>query len=321
MTYKTLAFQTATIPVYAISGEKEREITLPEKIMPIASKRGGFGESGLYYKGTGIVYRNHVVNEYDKNVKLIDKTNIIYEKYSVCYPHLLGKFGIFPFAHQAIFSDREGACGKKEQALLVNQCKFELSAIDEIIDVIHTGILEHNIYIYRLKKVSACPLEVIRLIEYVLQADYNTAWDKNLWADIYCYTYVRDLADWFVSDKLCHKLGTVYALMSSIYNSDVYLYAMILKELLGVYDSERTFILYFSALIVNRYCPQLFTSLVQDIKEITPELFGTRLKLLFEGKACCHMEEDAKWDWVRDYYTQRIERYIRIFARRIAWRN
>lgn len=318
MTYKTLTFQTNAIPVYSISGKREQEIILPEKIMPLASKRGGFGESGLYYKGAGIVYQNHVVNEYDRNMKLIDKTNIVYEKYSVCYPHLAGKFGIFPFPHQAIFSDWEGACGRKEQALLENQRRFELSAIEEITDVIPTGIPDHNIYVYRLKKVSAGPLDVINLIEYILQADYNTGWDKNLWSDIYCYTYVRDLADWFVSDKLCHKLGTVYALMSSLYNSDVYLYARILKELLGIYNCERAFILYFSALIVNKYCPKLFTSFAQDIQEITPELFGKLLELLFSGKACCHLEEDAKWDWVRDYYRQRIERYIRIFARRVV---
>ena len=46
---------TDIIPIYNKLGEKLDEFKLPEKIMPIPSKRGGFSEKGIYYKGSGIV--------------------------------------------------------------------------------------------------------------------------------------------------------------------------------------------------------------------------------------------------------------------------
>ena len=318
MKYEFITSKTDTIPVYSATGKKEYEITLPEKIMPLNSKRGGFSDTSLYYKGAGIVYQCHFVNQCKQDESLLHKTNIIYEKYQVCYPNLVGKFGIFIFPHQPVFSDLEGACGPKEKKVLENQKYFQLSAIEEITDVIPTGIDNHNIFVYRLKKVSANPLDVMDLIEYVLQTNYNTPWDKNLWSDIYCYRYVRDVADWFISDKLCHKLGTIYALLNSLYNSDIYLYSMLLKKVLNIHNCERNFILYFSALIVDKYCPELFESIHLDVNEISPELFGILLKLLFSGKACCHLENDTEWSWVREYYTSRINKYVKIFSRKLV---
>lgn len=101
----------------------------------------------------------------------------------------------------------------KEHRLLENQNTFERSAIEEIVSVIPTGIPEHNIYAYRLKSVKGNIDDTACLIEYVLMNDFNTAWDKNLWGDIYAYGYIRDVADWFVSDKLNHKIGTIYAFL------------------------------------------------------------------------------------------------------------
>lgn len=313
MNYKLITPKTDIVPIYNSMGTKEHEIVLPEKIMPLISKRGGFSDTGLYYKGAGIVYQSHFVNRYGRAERVLNKSNIIYEKYQVCFPNLAGKFGIFLFPHQVIFSDMEGACGKKEIRILENQKHFELSAIEEITDVIPTGIKDQNIFVYRLKQVQAEPLAAADLLEYVLKADYNTAWDKNVWSDIYCYRYVRDVADWFVSDKLNHKIGTAYAFLNSLYNSDVYLYAMLLKKVLNIYNCEKIFILYFSALIVNKFRPELFASINADVNEMTPELFGILLKLLFSGKACCHLENDAEWNWVRQYYFTGINRYIKVF--------
>ena len=61
-----------------------------------------------------------------------------------------------------------------------------------------------------------------------------SAWDKNLWADIMCYGYVRDLADWFVSDESAHKLGTIYALLHSIMKADKCLYEEIVHNTVGL---------------------------------------------------------------------------------------
>lgn len=317
MEYKLLKKDVDVIPIYTSTGEKVNEIKLPEKIVPIPSKRGGFAKSGTYYKGSGIIYCNHLVNVLSADEKLIGKTKIIYEKYLVCYPKIVGKFGIFTFPHQAIFSDFEGACGKKEQKLITNQQIFERSAIYEIIDIIPTGIPEHNIYAYRLKNVKGGIKDTIQLIEYVLIHDFNTAWDKNLWGDIYCFGYVRDVADWFVSDKLNHKLGTIYALLNSLYQTDLYLYALLLKDMLGMYTFDKYLIVYFSILIVKKYCPQLFKNLDLDFKELKADVYEKLLTLLFSGRACCHLENEKEWAWVRNYFDVLKSGYMMKFKARL----
>lgn len=306
---------TDCISIISNSGIKQGEIILPEKIIPISGKRGGYAETGTYYKGSGIVYQGHTVNSQEAGLKYIDKTGIIYEKYAVSYPKLIGKHGIFLFPHQPIFTDCEGGCGKKESNLLINYKNFEHCAIDEIVNVIDTGIVDHKIYAYRLKDVKQSPNDVGKLIEYILYSNYNTAWDKNLWSDVYAYSYVRDVADWFVSCELKHKIGTVYALLNSLYRTDMYLYTNLIRNILGIYNSEKIHIIYFSALIVKKFCPELFLDFPYDIDKLTSQVYGELLKLLFIGKACCHLEDDGTWNWVRDSFCSRIESCVSYFKK------
>lgn len=298
---KNIIKDTDFVPIYTYTGEKINEIRLPQKIMPIPSKRGGFSRNGIYYKGCGIVYKNHLTNEMTNGLKFIGKTRIIYEQYLVCYPRLIDIFGIFTFPHQAIFTDCEGGCGKKEQKLLDNQKIFKLSAIEDIVNVIPTGISDHNIYAYTLKKVKGSIEDTVSLIEYILTSDFNTAWDKNLWGDIYCFGYVHDIADWFISDKLNHKIGTIYALLNSLYRADLSLYAQLLLKYFGIYSFEKYKILYYSALIVENYCHKLFENENIDLKILNEETYEKLLTLLFSGKACCHLENEEKWNWVNGY--------------------
>ena len=296
---------TRVVPIYDILGGKQGEIDLPEKIMPIPAKRGGFSETGVYYKGAGIVYRNHLTDErHINNADVVGKTGIIYEDVIASYPHLVGKFGIFLFPHQVIFSDYEGACGKKEQRIILNQERFEKTAIKEIVNVIPTGLESHNIYAYRMKEVKGGIEDTINLIEYVLTSDYNAPWDKNLWGDIYAYGYVRDIADWFVSNKLEHKLGTVYALLNSLYRTDLTLYANLLLKILGEYSFEKNRIVIYSARIVERYVPSAFLNENVDLNHVDIKIFDRLLHILFSGMACCHLEDAEKWNWVYDYYSK-----------------
>lgn len=316
MNYSQITKKISTVPIYNLNGDKIEEIVLPEAIVTIPSKRVGVSDNEIYYKGAGIIYQSHYVNKCKRNEKIVGRTNIVYENLKVCYPWLVGKFGIFTFSHQECFSDFEGGCGKKEKNL-IDMCKrFELSAIKEIVDVISIGINEHNIFVYKLRETKTEISDLVELIEYVLINDFNTAWDKNLWSDIYCFKYVRDLADWFVSPSLCHKLGTIYALLNSLYNSDVYIYCNLLKKLLKVNNCERNFILYFSALIVYKFCPQLFDN-EMDICNLTPQLYEKLLKYLFVGNACCHLENDREWGWVREHYISRINGYVRKIERKL----
>ena len=223
---------------------------------------------------------------------------------SHCYQRLVGKFGIFMFRHQPVFSDYEGGCGKKEQRLIENQDLFRRSAIEEIVDVIPTGIPQHKIYGYRLKNIKGGIEDTVALIQYVLENNWNTAWDKNLWGDIMAYGYIRDVADWFISEKINHKLGTVYALLNSLYRADLLLYSQVLLKSFGVYSFEKNKILYYSALMVRKYCREQMEKEELEIEEWNEKLYKVLFMLLISGKACCHLEEDEKWSWVREYYAE-----------------
>ncbi|MCR5234953.1 MAG: hypothetical protein K6E53_13765 [Lachnospiraceae bacterium] len=151
--------------------------------------------------------------------------------------------------------------------------------------------------------------DTVNLIEYFLTHDFCTAWDKNLWADIYNYGYIRDVGDWFISDKIGCKIGTMYALLHSLYEADIYSYCELIKLITGTFNSERHFIIYYSALCVRKFCPHLFEASDPDMDEITPDLFGFLLIKMFEGKACCHLEDESAWNWVRDKYMERVDSY------------
>lgn len=300
--------KTERIPIWNEKGIKIDEVLLPEAVTPTVGRRGGYGESGVYYKGAGIIYRGHLSNEPKPYERVLKQDKLIYQKYTVINTHIVKKFGIFQFPHQPVFTDCEGACGKKEMKLLENQPKFELSAIDEIMDVIDVGIPDHRIYAYKLKKLRSEPMDVLQLFAYILQADFNSAWDKNLWEDVAGYCYVRDIADWFCSREFKHKLGTIYALLHSIYAVDKYLYASITNEIVGYNYMDGLYIPYISALIVKKYCPQALSEFDGDLKYFDVELYRKLWSQIYAGIACCHLEQEKKWAWVRQSYLEDLDR-------------
>lgn len=298
--------ETEYIPIWDEKGTKIAEVHLPEKIIPTFGRRGGYGKAGVYYKGAGIIYRGHLSNAPKEYERILKPEELLYQKYTVINPLLVKKFGIFTFPHQPIFSDMEGACGKKEQRLLVNQQKFQRSAIEEIIEVIDTPIPEHKIYAYRTKRLCTESSEVLHLFEYLLQSDFNSAWDKNLWEDVEGYGYVRDLADWFESGHFNHKLGTIYAMLHSIFAVDKYLFAMISKEIAGYNYLDAPYIPYLSALIVKKYNPDALDEFEGDISKFDISLNEKLWACIYSGKACCHLEKEEEWAWVRDAYMEKL---------------
>lgn len=309
MNSSELTRTTDSIPFMEKTGEVIKEIKLPEKVMPILSKRTAIGTSGTYYKGAGTIYTCHFSNTIESGETLLAKTGILYEENKVTRLNLCGKYGIFNFRHQPMFSDLEGGCGPKEQNLLVMQKKFEYSAIQEIVDVISTDIPEHSIYAYSLKEATGSLKDMAELLRYALENDFCTAWDKNLWADIYCYRYVRDVGDWYCSDSVAAKLGTVYALLHSLYETDLYQYLELLHLLTGIYNLEKQFVLYYSAKVVQMICPIRWEETGIDLERITPELFGQLLSLMIQGKACCHLENEKEWSWTREKQLERKKDY------------
>ena len=313
--FQNKTINTDIVPIYNHDGKRLDEIKLPEKIIPAISRRGGYGKSGLYYKGCGTLYYGHLVNNPSSKYTIIKKNNSVYQKFTVIYPDLAGMFGIFTFKHQPVFSDMEGACGPKEEKLLVNQHVFEYSAIKEIVDVIDVPIAGHKIYAYRLKDLASKNTDAVNLIEYVLKNDFNTAWDKDMWSDIIGYCYVRDLADWFVSDKFCHKIGTVYSMLNALFYSDKYLYSTIVNNLIGYQHVDHAYLPIICALVVEKYCPGITDKEGIHLEAPTAEVLEKLLVQLYSGKACCHLENESKWEFTKKDFMKQIPSQIAFFNR------
>ncbi len=309
--------KTDRIPIWNERGVRIDEVILPETVTPTLGRRGGFADSGVYYKGAGIIYRGHLSNEPKPYERILKKDTLVYQKYTVINTELVKKFGIFNFPHQPVFTDCEGACGRKEKRLLENQKEFQLSAIAEIVDVIDTGIPEHKVYAYTLRNLRSEPKEVLHLLEYILQDDFNSAWDKNLWEDVAGYCYVRDIADWFRSKQFRHKLGTVYALLHSIYAADKYLFAMITNEVIGYNYLDALYIPYISALVVRKYCPAAASEFDGNLEHFDISLYRKLWSEIYAGIACCHLEQEEKWAWVRNTYLEDLDRQCNLLQQEI----
>lgn len=301
-------FKTNLIPIFNSKGQKLDEVVLPQVVTPVPRRRCCISNNNTFYKGAGIIYTGHFVNNYNSPLQLLDKTEALYEKYHVIYPSLFQKYGIFTFQHQPVFSDYEGGCGKKEKRLLEMQRVFMYSAIEEIINVIPVPLEDHAIYVYKLKQNKGNYLDTINLIEYILCENYNTAWDKNLWDDISNFGYVRDLADWFVSEEFKHKLGTLYALLNTLLKKDKYTYEAVVHSLTGLEQLNDHHIIFIAATIVKKFSPQCVPNI--DLNNLCQSTYFDLWNYLYDGNACCHLEKETEWSYTRDIFKEKIPENI-----------
>ena len=304
------------VPILDERGVQIDEVALPEKITPVPRRRCGVSEGHTYYKGAGIIYQGHYANEPDGHVLRLSENPVAYQRYTVVYPGLYQKYGIFTFRHQPIFSDYEGGCGTKEENLPVMQERFAMSAIREIVDVLETPLPRHRIYVFRLKELQGSYKDTVNLIEYILSENFNSAWDKNLWADIMCYGYVRDLADWFVSEEPTHRLGTIYALLHSIMKADKCLYEEIVHDTVGLEQMGDIYMPYVAAGIVERYLPGSLGGISEEAP--SSELMGRLWELIYSGKACCHLEKEEEWAHIRADFMREIPRQTAMVRQDLA---
>ena len=63
---------------------------------------------------------------------------------------------------------------------------------------------------------------------------------------------------------------------------------------------------YLSACIVKKLSPESCDAFPYDISHFSLELYEALLQELYSGKACCHLENETKWHWVRDEYKKNI---------------
>ena len=61
-------------------------------------------------------------------------------------------------------------------------------------------------------------------------------------------------------------------------------------------------ILYYSAALVRRYCPELLMEEKPDITYFDIGIYERLLACLFSGRACCHLEKEEQYAWVRGYF-------------------
>lgn len=316
---RPVPFYAKAVPFYDPEGRQIGETALPEAIRPSFQRRGGFSDSGFYYKGAGIFYAGHLADRLLPGMVKTGETSCVYQKYQVIYPALYGRYGIFTFRHQPVFRDFEGGCGPKERNLVGMQKRFFYSAIDGEIEVLPTLDRDHHIYRYRLKERQGSYRDTARLLEYVLTENFNCPWDKNIWGDLYAYGYIRDLADWFVSEKGHHKLGTAYAFLSSIYAADRYLYFYLAKTLTGWEQLEPAYIPFLAARVVQKFRPDCMEE--YDLEELSAELYGQLLNALYDGRACCHLEDEISGERFRGTFKEAIPGKTQAMGQLLRWRK
>ena len=216
------------IPVYDDKGNQINSIFISESIDYIDG-RVSKGEK-YYYKGVGVPYKSHHshVERTNINYNFIEKSDVFYLGNLVEKLSYKDKTGIFQERYQPHFTDWIGACGIKELNILENlydEDKFEMNGIEvfgyEVIDE-----SENQYYLkvdYPERRVSYLdkpnPKELRNLLDYMIQNDWNFPWDKDSITDISSKSKVTDVADVFKSNELTHKIGTVYSVLYSLYNS------------------------------------------------------------------------------------------------------
>jgi len=188
-----------------------------------------------YYKGVGIPYKYHHVQpeEMSDEYNLIEKSDVFYIGNCVSKKVFSGKTGIFQEKYQSHFTDWIGACGIKELNILENlydEGRFEMSAIEvfgyETIDKDNQQYyLSVDYPDGRINYVNdPNAVELRNLLDYMIQNDWNFPWDKDSITDINSKSRVTDVADLFRSDELKHKIGSVYSVLYSLYETDKNLY-------------------------------------------------------------------------------------------------
>lgn len=192
--------------------------------------------SKSWYKGIGLPYSFHFVQNPTQDYKLLEKMSVFYLGWKVQRDQWIGKIGIFAEPYQPQFTDWIGGCGTKELSIIENSMVFEKSSVRIIKS--HRLEVDKNQYWFELD--YACgrrkylengfPKKLQELIEYMVRENWNLPWEKDSITDISYNGLVSDVADLFFSRELDHKLGTVYSILYSLGVNDPKAYERFLKS-------------------------------------------------------------------------------------------
>tara|TARA_Y100000310_G_scaffold29772_1_gene28293 strand:+ start:541 stop:1476 length:936 start_codon:yes stop_codon:yes gene_type:complete len=208
------------ISIYNTEGISNKSFTINDDIEFL----GGRVSKGkkVYYKGIGVPYLYHYIDELTDEYEYIRESNIFYVGKCISKKCFQGKHGVFEELYQPYFPDYIGSCSGKEGPIVLNSMKFELSSI-EIFDCISIDEKNEQYYYivdYKCKRKrylnDGDPHKLRVLIDYMLANDWNSMWDKNAINDVTADGRISDVADLFESSELKHKLGTVYSHLYSL---------------------------------------------------------------------------------------------------------
>jgi len=214
------------VPVYDKEGSEVNRIEIQDTITHI-NGRVCKGKKN-YYKGLGAPYHGQWLSPDTKDLNgysYVHDSGVFYigpyvKKY--CFEN---KTGIFQEKFQPQFTDFIGSCGAKELSIIENSEEFDRSSLKII--KCENYDKENGQYYFVLD--YACErrkyieggdaIELYKLLEYMIQNDWNFIWDKNSIEDISYNGLVSDVGDIFKSSSLISKLGTTYSVLYSLHKS------------------------------------------------------------------------------------------------------
>ena len=261
-----------------------------------------------YLKGAGCSYFGHYVLKPDPETRDIEKVPIDYLGYRVMDPAFVGKTGIFFARFQPPFSDPIGGCGVKETRIYEHSKEFGRSGV-EVVGVMPVLANAPNV-IYRLKyKGGRTKMEdgqiktavLADLLVYMLEADWNFPWDKNVLGDINQKGLVTDVADLFHSTDMAHKFGTVYSFMFGLHclgRLGGFCKCLGLKRAAGLYE-----IPFRVAKLLEKRCNADFAI---DCKESTASYLRFMKELLINGKSCASLESHEFDEFAKRMYLRKL---------------
>jgi len=306
------------ILIYNPEGIATYKFQIPDRLEYIGGRicKG----SKYWYKGVGTVYRCH--HELYKGEELPDVSyhppEVFYYGHRVIYERWLDKFGIFLKPMQPYFSDLIGSCGPKELKIVPNSTQFGKSAV--VVENVTKWSDDYNGQYYmtlsykcREKyQTKPNPDRLLNLLEFMVENEWCTPWDKNFINDITITGEISDVGDLFRSSKLQHIFGTVYATLHSLWKQNKTEFERVSKKVIpndipfedGLWAG--VFIGYVTAKIVGvRNIPVLDT---KNTVELAERLL---IQFLITDKNCAGIEQRHWGDKVRKQYLKRLKKQIK----------
>lgn len=308
--------------VYNSSGESVKSFFINDDIEYVDGRvhKG----KRCYYKGVGVPYRTHFIKEesisHDYAVSNSAHGNVFYAGYVVSKKNFINKKGIFLEPYQPFFPDAIGSCSIKEGPLVMNSVVFERSSV-EIFDCIEidVGDYEDRQFYYELdykckRKTylnEGDPHKLTELLNYMIASDWNFLWDKATIKDVSLDGRVTDVADLFISNKMSHKLGSIYSVLYSLSYFDQKKFL----EFLSVNDLEHKDARWF---VFNAI--KLLERNGIDVTELNPGDLSTQnykelvIRHIVSGKNCAYCSCDLfmdNGDSIRNKYIEKTKKEIR----------